>query len=143
MHRVKVLGGHLGDISSPSIVVFCGGSGMHGLVGPLLASGMSIAFVLPVTDDGGSTAEIMRVLGGPAIGDVRNLLVRIAKEGPEQRDIHSIHAPQWNQPHRRACGIHVDCARNACVGEAFVAEVLVRHTGLSDRVPPCRRDHNV
>ena len=60
---------------------------MHGLVGPLLASGMSIAFVLPVTDDGGSTAEIMRVLGGPAIGDVRNLLVRIAKEGPEQHDI--------------------------------------------------------
>ena len=34
--------------------------------------------MLPMSDDGGSTAEIMRVLGGPAIGDIRSRLLRLA-----------------------------------------------------------------
>ena len=34
--------------------------------------------VLPISDDGGSSAEIVRLLGGPAIGDVRNRLLRLA-----------------------------------------------------------------
>lgn len=29
-------------------------------------------------DDGGSSAEIIRVIGGPAIGDIRSRLVRLA-----------------------------------------------------------------
>lgn len=37
--------------------------------------------VLPVTDDGGSTAEVVRVLGGPAVGDIRSRCLRLAEEG--------------------------------------------------------------
>lgn len=37
--------------------------------------GIKVWHVLPVTDDGGSTAEIVRVLGGPAVGDIRSRLL--------------------------------------------------------------------
>lgn len=30
-----------------------------------------------VSDDGGSSSEILRVLGGPAIGDIRSRLIRL------------------------------------------------------------------
>eukprot|EP00891_Asterochloris_glomerata_P008123 jgi/Astpho2/8123/fgenesh1_pg.00120_%23_73_t len=39
-----------------------------------------IAHVLPVSDDGGSTAEIVRVLGGPAVGDIRSRCLRLADD---------------------------------------------------------------
>lgn len=42
------------------------------------AGGTKVWHVLPVTDDGGSTAEIVRVLGGPAVGDIRSRLLRLA-----------------------------------------------------------------
>lgn len=37
-----------------------------------------VSYILPVSDDGGSTAEVLRVLGGPAIGDIRSRLLRLA-----------------------------------------------------------------
>lgn len=37
-----------------------------------------VTHVLPVSDDGGSTAEIVRVLGGPAVGDIRSRCLRLA-----------------------------------------------------------------
>lgn len=43
----------------------------------------SITYILPVTDNGGSTKEIMRVLGGPAIGDIRSRLIRLSKVAAE------------------------------------------------------------
>ena len=39
-----------------------------------------MSHVLPVSDDGGSTAEIVRVLGGPAVGDIRSRCLRLADE---------------------------------------------------------------
>ena len=39
-----------------------------------------MAHVLPVSDDGGSTAEIVRVLGGPAVGDIRSRCLRLADD---------------------------------------------------------------
>ena len=36
--------------------------------------------MLPVSDDGGSTAEIVRVLGGPAVGDIRSRCLRLADD---------------------------------------------------------------
>lgn len=38
----------------------------------------NVTYVLPVSDDGGSTAEIVRVLGGPAVGDIRSRCLRLA-----------------------------------------------------------------
>jgi hypothetical protein len=45
-----------------------------------------VTHVLPVSDDGGSTAEIVRVLGGPAVGDIRSRCLRLADDSdPEVR----------------------------------------------------------
>ncbi len=40
--------------------------------------------VLPVSDDGGSTAEIVRVLGGPAVGDIRSRCLRLADDSDDE-----------------------------------------------------------
>lgn len=50
---------------SYSYLVISGGSG-----GNAICSAFADAcYVLPVSDDGGSSSEIIRVLGGPSIGD--------------------------------------------------------------------------
>jgi 2-phospho-L-lactate transferase/gluconeogenesis factor (CofD/UPF0052 family) len=43
-----------------------------------------VAHVLPVSDDGGSTAEIVRVLGGPAVGDIRSRCLRLADDSDSE-----------------------------------------------------------
>jgi 2-phospho-L-lactate transferase/gluconeogenesis factor (CofD/UPF0052 family) len=43
-----------------------------------------VAHVLPVSDDGGSTAEIVRVLGGPAVGDIRSRCLRLSDESTSE-----------------------------------------------------------
>ena len=47
--------------SEPSTIVFSGGSAFNSLAHPLRALTRNTLYVLPVTDDGGSTAEIRRV----------------------------------------------------------------------------------
>ena len=62
----------------PKLVIFSGGSAFNGIAEPLSAVFPSCAHVLPVSDDGGSTAEIVRVIGGPAIGDIRSRCLRLS-----------------------------------------------------------------
>lgn len=52
----------------------CGGA----ITGHLRQLTTRVTHVLPVSDDGGSTAEIVRVLGGPAVGDIRSRCLRLA-----------------------------------------------------------------
>ena len=47
-----------------------------------------VAHVLPVSDDGGSTAEIVRVLGGPAVGDIRSRCLRLADDS--NTEVHTL-----------------------------------------------------
>ncbi|KAF9229806.1 UPF0052-domain-containing protein [Gyrodon lividus] len=64
--------------SPPQITLISGGSG-----GNSICSAFDNAcFVLPVSDDGGSSSEIIRVLGGPSIGDIRSRLVRMIPPAP-------------------------------------------------------------
>ena len=52
---------------SPSFLVISGGTG-----GNAICSAFTNAcYVLPVSDDGGSSSEIIRVLGGPSVGTPR------------------------------------------------------------------------
>ena len=44
--------------------------------------------MLPVSDDGGSTAEIVRVLGGPAVGDIRSRCLRLADDS--NTEVHTL-----------------------------------------------------
>ncbi|QDZ23212.1 2-phospho-L-lactate transferase [Chloropicon primus] len=65
-------------------LVFSGGTALNScarhLRPPSLSSARSVTHVLPVSDDGGSTAEIVRVLGGPAVGDIRSRCLRLSSE---------------------------------------------------------------
>ncbi|KAL3964982.1 hypothetical protein ACCO45_001986 [Purpureocillium lilacinum] len=76
--------------SRGGIVVFSGGSAANSLVDVFErireANRATLSYVIPISDNGGSTSEIIRVFGGPgAIGDVRSRLVRLipANDDPE------------------------------------------------------------
>jgi len=53
-----------------SYLIISGGTGANAISSAFRSSP---AFVLPVSDDGGSSAEILRCFGGPSIGDIRKL----------------------------------------------------------------------
>ncbi|GBF93761.1 hypothetical protein Rsub_06093 [Raphidocelis subcapitata] len=72
------------EIACPSLVVFSGGTAFNSLAGHLRQLTTRVAHVLPVSDDGGSTAEIVRVLGGPAVGDIRSRCLRLADDHGEE-----------------------------------------------------------
>lgn len=73
-----------------------------------------VAHVLPVSDDGGSTAEIVRVLGGPAVGDIRSRCLRLADDSNTEvstalysqctftlRELfYALHAPLLSEQHQ-------------------------------------------
>lgn len=56
--------------SKPSFLVISGGSGGNSIC----AAFENACYVLPVSDDGGSSSEIIRVLGGPSIGEWHSAL---------------------------------------------------------------------
>ncbi|KAL6542807.1 hypothetical protein OROHE_010327 [Orobanche hederae] len=66
--------------NQPSLLVFSGGTAFNGVVEELKNLTTRVAHVLPVSDDGGSTAEIVRVLGGPAVGDIRSRCLRLSDQ---------------------------------------------------------------
>ncbi|KAL7269446.1 hypothetical protein RUND412_007894, partial [Rhizina undulata] len=57
-------------------VVFNGGSAAKNLITVFKVfsrgHGGGLHFVLPISDNGGSTSDILRVFGDPGIGDVRS-----------------------------------------------------------------------
>eukprot|EP00208_Stichococcus_sp_RCC1054_P005366 CAMPEP_0206142102 /NCGR_PEP_ID=MMETSP1473-20131121/15574_1 /ASSEMBLY_ACC=CAM_ASM_001109 /TAXON_ID=1461547 /ORGANISM="Stichococcus sp, Strain RCC1054" /LENGTH=694 /DNA_ID=CAMNT_0053536961 /DNA_START=76 /DNA_END=2156 /DNA_ORIENTATION=- len=73
-----------GNDAAPALVVFSGGTAFNSVAGHLRTLTTRVAHVLPVSDDGGSTAEIVRVLGGPAVGDIRSRCLRLADDSNEE-----------------------------------------------------------
>ncbi|KAK8858603.1 hypothetical protein IAR55_002832 [Kwoniella newhampshirensis] len=74
-----------GKPSDLSYLIISGGTGANSIAA---AFGPSPAFVLPVSDDGGSSSEILRCFGGPSIGDIRSRLIRLITlaSNPTSRD---------------------------------------------------------
>ncbi|KAG0206321.1 hypothetical protein BGX28_002222 [Mortierella sp. GBA30] len=64
------------------ILVFSGGTACNSLVQLLQEMTPNVTYVLGISDNGGSTSEILRVLDGPAIGDIRSRLIRLIKPDP-------------------------------------------------------------
>lgn len=62
---------------SGSIVVLSGGTATNELVSVFNELSSRVIYILPILDNGGSTSEIIRVIGGPAIGDIRSRLTRL------------------------------------------------------------------
>lgn len=58
------------------IVVFSGGSAANSLVDVfnkvVESRKCSLSYIIPISDNGGSSSELIRVFGGPGIGDVRS-----------------------------------------------------------------------
>ncbi|KAK8091048.1 hypothetical protein PG994_000553 [Apiospora phragmitis] len=69
------------------VVIFGGGTATNSLVdifNDLRESrACTLSYVIPISDNGGSSSELIRVFGGPGIGDIRSRLVRLIPAGPE------------------------------------------------------------
>ncbi len=61
---------------SRGIVVFSGGSAANSLVDVFNSlrdsKNCPLSYIIPISDNGGSSSELIRVFGGPGIGDVRS-----------------------------------------------------------------------
>ena len=63
-------------LTTRKLVVFSGGSAANSLVDVFEEvidnNTCSLTYVIPISDNGGSSSELIRVFGGPGIGDVRS-----------------------------------------------------------------------
>ncbi|VVT58320.1 uncharacterized protein SAPINGB_P006147 [Magnusiomyces paraingens] len=62
------------------IVIISGGTASNSLVSTFSSLSPHISYLLPISDNGGSTSELIRVVGGPAIGDLRSRITRLIPE---------------------------------------------------------------
>lgn len=70
----------------PKVLIFSGGTAANALVSSFQAICPSTTYVLPISDNGGSTSEILRTLGGIGIGDIKSRLVKLIPEDDENVD---------------------------------------------------------
>ena len=58
------------------IAVFSGGSAANSLVDVFASvregKDCPLSYIIPISDNGGSSSELIRIFGGPGIGDVRS-----------------------------------------------------------------------
>ena len=64
-------------VTPRKVVVFSGGSAANSLVDVfnqiIVKNNCALTYVIPISDNGGSSSELIRVFGGPGIGDVRSI----------------------------------------------------------------------
>ena len=66
------------------MTVFKGGTAFNGLLRAFQMRFPHATYIVPITDDGGSSREIWRVFDGPSIGDLRSTLTRLSDESTEE-----------------------------------------------------------
>ncbi|KAL2429734.1 hypothetical protein ABEF95_002221 [Exophiala dermatitidis] len=98
-------------LNAKGIVVFSGGSAANSLVDVFETvrenKDCPLSYIIPISDNGGSSSELIRVFGGPGIGDVRSRLVRLIPTeppSPERSAISSLFS------HRLSATSSVDAA---------------------------------
>ncbi|PYI28431.1 UPF0052-domain-containing protein [Aspergillus indologenus CBS 114.80] len=73
-------------VPNRGLVVFSGGSAANNLVDVFNSvretKDCPLSYIIPISDNGGSSSELIRIFGGPGIGDVRSRLVRLIPESP-------------------------------------------------------------
>ena len=65
----------------PRIVILGGGHGLAAVARALRDRGQDLTVVVSVADDGGSSGELRRRWGGPAVGDIRRTFIALVGEG--------------------------------------------------------------
>ena len=62
---------------SRGIAVFSGGTAANSLVDVFSDISQKqqcpLSYIIPISDNGGSSSELIRVFGGPGIGDIRSM----------------------------------------------------------------------
>mmetsp|Transcript_24770 Transcript_24770/g.97915 ORF Transcript_24770/g.97915 Transcript_24770/m.97915 type:complete len:222 (-) Transcript_24770:2611-3276(-) len=67
--------------SERRLVIFSGGTAFNSCARLMTEESLlKVSYVLPVSDDGGSTSEIIKCLGGPAVGDIRSRCVQLSAD---------------------------------------------------------------
>jgi 2-phospho-L-lactate transferase/gluconeogenesis factor (CofD/UPF0052 family) len=96
---------------SRGIVVFSGGSAANNLVDVFeqvrVNKDCPLSYIIPISDNGGSSSELIRFFGGPGIGDVRSRLVRLIPSAPFSPERDAI-SRVFN--HRLSADSHTDAA---------------------------------
>ncbi|KAH8681667.1 hypothetical protein BX600DRAFT_491845 [Xylariales sp. PMI_506] len=73
------------------IVIFGGGTATNSLVdifNDIRESRLcTLSYIIPISDNGGSSSELIRVFGGPGIGDIRSRLVRLIPNSDTNADL--------------------------------------------------------
>ncbi|KAJ5925278.1 hypothetical protein N7454_007917 [Penicillium verhagenii] len=68
------------------VAVISGGSAANNLVDVFdtirQSKNCPLSYIIPISDNGGSSSELIRIFGGPGIGDVRSRLVRLIPDLP-------------------------------------------------------------
>ncbi|KAK5078641.1 hypothetical protein LTR64_002944 [Lithohypha guttulata] len=76
--------------SRGGMVIFSGGTAANSLVDVFesirKSRSSSISYIIPISDNGGSSSELIRVFGGPGIGDVRSRLIRLIPLQPYSQE---------------------------------------------------------
>ncbi|KAI8582294.1 hypothetical protein K450DRAFT_228281 [Umbelopsis ramanniana AG] len=73
-------------MSDISYCVFSGGSACNHIVRAFQDTTPDTVYILGIGDNGGSTSELLRVIGGPSIGDLRSRLTRLINLLPPESD---------------------------------------------------------
>ncbi|KAI9829543.1 MAG: hypothetical protein M1826_005588 [Phylliscum demangeonii] len=72
--------------TSHGIVIFSGGSAANSFVDDFNAfadkRNCALTYAVAISDNGGSSSELIRVFGGPSVGDLRSRLVRLIPSHP-------------------------------------------------------------
>jgi len=68
----------ISPVHGKRILFFSGGTALNFFIEEIKHHTYNTIHIIPISDNGGSTAEILRNLGGPAIGDIRSRLIRLA-----------------------------------------------------------------
>lgn len=79
-HQVQI---GLSTSMERTLVVLSGGTATNELVLLFRDESFKVTYVLPILDNGGSSSEIIRVIGGPAIGDIRSRLIKLIPDNQE------------------------------------------------------------
>ncbi|KAL2268756.1 hypothetical protein VTJ83DRAFT_3602 [Remersonia thermophila] len=85
-----------GHDRGPDITVFSGGTAANSLVDVfnriVEKRKCRLNYVIPISDNGGSSSELIRFIGGPSVGDVRSRLVRLIPNCENDEEMSSLKA---------------------------------------------------
>ncbi|KAL2023786.1 hypothetical protein VTK56DRAFT_1053 [Thermocarpiscus australiensis] len=85
-----------GENKKLGITVFSGGTAANSLVDVfnriVQNRRCQLNYVIPISDNGGSSSELIRFLGGPSVGDIRSRLVRLIPNHEDDKEMSALKA---------------------------------------------------